>query len=86
MASNFGGNVSQAESTSSGSKSPGKTVKFSLEKGTDAFHSHSDSEGEDESSELADDILADSPSGGDEAGAVKPWYNSFLDRNIYREK
>ena len=85
MASNFGGAVTQVEPTS-GSKSPGKTVKFALEKGKDSFHLHTDSESEDESNELADDILADSPTGGDEAGAVKPWYTFILNRNIYGEK
>lgn len=79
MASNFGGAVTQAESSSSSSsgsssKSPAKTVKFSLEKGKDPFHAHSDSEGEDDSNEPADDVFADSPGGGDESGAVKPWY------------
>lgn len=75
MASNFGGVVTQAE-PSSGSKSPARTVKFSLEKGKDSFHGHSDSEGEDDSNELADDVFADSPGGGDESGAVKSWYAS----------
>ena len=75
MASNFGGVFTQAE-PSSGSKSPARTVKFSLEKGKDSFHAHSDSEGEDDSNEPADDVFADSPGGGDESGAVKPWYAS----------